>query len=63
MVLITLTFLSPKNRTKQEKLHQSAGISIMPVMNRNFVVAVDIGKSFNAQDGNIGFAIGLNYLF
>jgi outer membrane protein assembly factor BamA len=47
----------------QEKLHQSAGISIMPVMNQNFVIAVDIGKSFNAQDGNIGFAIGLNYLF
>jgi outer membrane protein assembly factor BamA len=46
-----------------EKLHQSAGISIMPVMNQNFVIAVDIGKSFNKQDGNIGFAIGLNYLF
>jgi outer membrane protein assembly factor BamA len=46
-----------------EKLHQSAGISIMPVMNQNFVVAVDIGKSFNKQDGNIGFSIGLNYLF
>jgi outer membrane protein assembly factor BamA len=46
-----------------EKLHQSAGISIMPVMNQNFVIAVDIGKSFNKQDGNIGFSIGLNYLF
>ena len=46
-----------------EKLHQDAGISIMPVMNRNFVIAVDIGKSFNEQDGNIGFSIGLNYLF
>lgn len=46
-----------------EKLHQSAGISIMPVMNQNFVVAVDIGKAFNKQDGNIGFSIGLNYLF
>jgi outer membrane protein assembly factor BamA len=46
-----------------EKLHQSAGISIMPVMNNNFVIAVDIGKAFNAQDGNIGFSIGLNYLF
>ena len=46
-----------------EKLHQSAGISIMPVMNQNFVVAIDIGKSFNKQDGNIGFSIGLNYLF
>ncbi len=47
----------------QEKFHQSAGISIMPVINQNFVVAVDIGKAFNSQDGNIGFAIGLNYLF
>ena len=46
-----------------EKIHQSAGISIMPVMNQNFVIAVDIGKAFNKQDGNIGFSIGLNYLF
>lgn len=46
-----------------EKLHQSAGVSIMFVMNQNFVVAVDIGKAFNEQDGNIGFSIGLNYLF
>jgi outer membrane protein assembly factor BamA len=49
--------------TGKEKLHQSAGISIMPVMNENFVVAVDIGKAFNSQDGNLGIAIGLNYLF
>jgi len=47
----------------KEKLHQSAGISIMPVMNQNFVVAIDIGKAFDKQDGNIGFSIGLNYLF
>ena len=47
----------------KDKLHQSAGISIMPVMNQNFVIAVDIGKAFNKQDGNIGFSIGLNYLF
>ena len=46
-----------------EKLHQSAGISLMPVMNENFVIAIDIGKAFNKQDGNIGFSIGLNYLF
>jgi len=49
--------------TGNDKLHQCAGISIMPVMNENFVVAVDIGKALNAQDGNIGFSIGLNYLF
>ena len=46
-----------------EKFHQSAGVSIMLVMNQNFVIAIDIGKAFNEQDGNIGFSIGLNYLF
>jgi outer membrane protein assembly factor BamA len=50
-------------KSGNDKLHQSAGISIRPVINQNFVVAVDIGKAFNAQDGNIGFYIGLNYLF
>jgi outer membrane protein assembly factor BamA len=46
-----------------EKFHQSAGISVMLVMNQNFVIAIDLGKAFNEQDGNIGFSIGLNYLF
>jgi outer membrane protein assembly factor BamA len=46
-----------------EKLHQSAGISVMLAMDQNFVVAIDTGKAFNKQDGNIGFSIGLNYLF
>jgi len=46
-----------------EKLHQSAGISVTLVMNQNFVVAIPVGKAFNVQDGNIGFSIGLNYLF
>lgn len=46
-----------------EKLHSSAGVSVMLVMNQNFVVAIDCGKAFNEQDGNIGFSIGLNYLF
>jgi len=52
-------FFNPGNET----IHQSAGISILPVINQNFVIAVDIGKAFNEQDGNIGFSIGLNYLF
>ena len=46
-----------------EKLHQCVGVSIMPVINKNFVVAIDIGKALNEQDGNIGFSMGLNYLF
>lgn len=50
-------------RPGTEKLHQSAGLSIMLAMNQNFVVAIDMGKAFNKKDGNIGFSIGLNYLF
>lgn len=47
-----------------EKLHHCAGISILPVINQNFVIAIDIGKAFKAQDSNkLGFSIGLNYLF
>jgi outer membrane protein assembly factor BamA len=46
-----------------EKFHKSAGGSIMLAMNQNFVISIDIGKAFNKQDGNIGFYIGLNYLF
>lgn len=46
-----------------EKLHHCAGISILPVWGENFVIAIDVGKSFDTQDGNIGFSIGLNYLF
>jgi outer membrane protein assembly factor BamA len=50
-------------RPGTEKFHQDAGVSIMVAIHQNFVVAVDLGKAFNEQDGNIGFAIGLNYLF
>ena len=46
-----------------DKLHQSAGVSVMVVYKQNFVVAIDCGKALNVQDGNIGFSIGLNYLF
>jgi hypothetical protein len=47
----------------QEKFHQSAGMSIMLAMNQNFVIAIDTGKALNKQDGNIGFSVGLNYMF
>ena len=46
-----------------DKLHMSTGVSVMLVMNQNFVIAIDLGKALNVQDGNIGFSIGLNYLF
>jgi outer membrane protein assembly factor BamA len=50
-------------KSGKDKLHQSAGISVMLAMNQNFVVDIDCGKALNVQDGNIGFSIGLNYLF
>ena len=50
-------------KSGKDKLHQSAGISVMLAMNQNFVIAIDCGKALNVQDGNIGFSIGLNYLF
>lgn len=46
-----------------ETFHHSAGVSLMIAMNQNFVIAVDLGKAFEPQDGNIGFSMGLNYLF
>ncbi|MCK5907931.1 MAG: hypothetical protein KAG37_10085 [Flavobacteriales bacterium] len=46
-----------------EALHMSAGIGFQIVMNQNFIVKVDYGKTFNIQDGPSGMYIGLNYLF
>ncbi len=46
-----------------EKMHISAGVGLTVAMNENFVVAIDLGKALNDQDGNIGFYMGLNYLF
>jgi outer membrane protein assembly factor BamA len=61
--LTTTENFSDYFRPGTEKLHQSAGVSVMLVMNQNFVIAIDTGKALNEQDGNIGFSIGLNYLF
>jgi hypothetical protein len=46
-----------------EKLHYTAGVGLRIVMNENFIIAVDLGKAFNEQDGGMGFYMGLNYLF
>lgn len=46
-----------------EKMHYSAGSGIRLVMNQNFIVAADIGRSFYKQDGGTGFYMGMNYLF
>jgi outer membrane protein assembly factor BamA len=46
-----------------EKLHLSAGAGLRIVMNENFIIAIDLGKAFNEQDGGMGFYMGLNYMF
>jgi outer membrane protein assembly factor BamA len=46
-----------------EKLHVSAGAGLRIAMNENFIIAIDLGKAFNDQDGGMGFYMGLNYMF
>lgn len=50
-------------KSEAEKLHITAGAGLRVVMNENFIVAIDLGKAFNEQDGGMGFYMGLNYLF
>lgn len=50
-------------KADEEKLHISAGAGLRVVMNQNFIIAIDLGKAFNEQDGGMGFYMGLNYLF
>jgi len=49
----------------QEKdgLHLCYGAGLRVALNQNFIVACDFGKTTNAEDGNTGLYIGLNYLF
>jgi len=48
---------------ESRKFHSAAGIGLKIGWNENFVISADFGKAFNAQDGNTGMYIGLNYLF
>ncbi|MDD3079504.1 MAG: hypothetical protein PHH37_10435 [Paludibacter sp.] len=48
---------------KAGQFHSGAGIGLKIGWNENFVISADFGKTFNKQDGNTGFYIGLNYLF
>ncbi len=46
-----------------EKMHYSYGAGFKVVMNENFIVGLDYGRSINIQDGDSGLYIGLNYNF
>ncbi|MFZ2287034.1 MAG: BamA/TamA family outer membrane protein [Bacteroidales bacterium] len=43
--------------------HVAAGLGLKIAMNENFIISADIGKALKAQDGDMEFYIGLNYLF
>ncbi|MDR3366437.1 MAG: outer membrane protein assembly factor [Prevotellaceae bacterium] len=47
----------------QEAPHVCAGVGLQVVMNQNFIVSADFGKSLDKRDGSTGMYIGLNYLF
>lgn len=45
------------------RLHESAGLGLKLVMNRNFVMGVEAAKPFNPDDGHGRIIIGTNYIF
>ncbi len=49
--------------TKPDKLHITYGGGLHIAMNRNFIIACDLGFPANKQDGEMGLYIGMNWLF
>ena len=45
------------------KLHGSYGAGLKLVMNRNFVMSVEVARPIYADDGRFGLIMGSNYLF
>ncbi len=48
---------------KEESIHGSYGLGLAVILNHNFVVQVNYGRSLSPQDGTSGLYIVLNYLF
>lgn len=47
----------------KESLHVTVGAGLRFIMNQNFIVAFEYGKTLNKQDGNGAFYINTGYLF
>lgn len=45
------------------KFHNAAGLGLKIGWNENFIISVDYGKALNADDGDSGVYINLNYMF
>ena len=61
----TATFeKNPFYSDKEEKLHATAGCGLKIVMNRNFVISVEMARALDGRDGQkLWNNIGFNYLF
>jgi len=46
-----------------DRLHMSYGSGLHIAMNHNFILTFDAGFPINKQDGDMGFYMGLNYIF
>lgn len=49
--------------TDKESFHNSLGGGAHIAMNENMILTVDVGKTLDKRDGNIGVYVGLGYLF
>lgn len=45
------------------QLHESVGIGLKGVMNRNFVCSVEVAKPLKKESGRLGVIMGMNYMF
>jgi hypothetical protein len=49
---------------KKESVHMTAGCGLKIVMNRNFVISVEMARALDGRDGQkLWNNIGFNYLF
>jgi len=56
--------INPFYSGDDEKLHATAGCGLKIVMNRNFVISVEMARAFDKRDGEkLWNNIGFNYLF
>ncbi len=46
-----------------DSFHSSAGAGLRFAMNRNFIVAIDYGRTLDKRDGISGLYIGMNFLY
>ena len=48
---------------RSEKLHMGAGAGLHIIMNQNFNINFEVGKSLDKNDGNMSINVCLNYIF